>query len=118
MMKGVGLGCHNTFIKVLGEAGIFVFLMFVVAAVRFAGDLWKIVGRDLRACMMACGVVLLGAALATHNFLDDRNHNAMFGVLIGLTAYDRMVRRRRQSMIAQRGSRAGVWGEVRIARAG
>ncbi len=81
-----GLGPHNTFAKVLGETGLIGFLLLVAALARLAMHALHVSSASVQALVAGSLIVLFGGFMVSHNVLDDRNHNAMMGLMCGMAA--------------------------------
>lgn len=84
IMPEIGLGCHNTFLRIFGEAGLFVGLFFVAAVANIA-----LVGMRCDVPQVKCLVVgfiamMSCAMMVSHSTLTDRLLNVGLGVSIGL----------------------------------
>lgn len=91
-----GLGPHNTFIKVLGEGGVVCLVLMLAALARIALHALRVGSASAQAFIVGGLLVLNGAFMVSHNVLDDRNHNALMGLLCGVGAGAPLVVRRKQ----------------------
>lgn len=82
-MPEIGLGCHNTFIRVLGEAGLFAGLTFMGAVFLIALCGW-FSPRPETKCL-AIGFIAMYACgcMVSHSMLTNRLTNVMLGVVLG-----------------------------------
>jgi hypothetical protein len=79
-----GLGSHNTYLLILGDAGIVPFIAFMGMVMAYGMRT-----RSAANCAMSIiptyfGVVFLLAALSSHNILHHRNINMITGVAMAL----------------------------------
>lgn len=105
-MPEIGLGCHNTFLRVLGEAGIFGGVIFF-AAVMFVGYCgWVSSMAEVR-CMVVGFIAMYSCAcMVSHTILTERLMNVMMGVCFGalsaaLTVKRTEMRKQKQMRAAQ-----------------
>ena len=94
-LPGFGLGPHNMFIKVLGEGGVICFALMVIAMVRLLMHALRVGSASVQAFVIGGLLVLTGAFMVSHNVLDDRNHNALMGLMYGMAAGAPVLVRRR-----------------------
>ncbi|MDH7502487.1 MAG: O-antigen ligase family protein [Verrucomicrobiota bacterium] len=85
-MPSAGLGPHNMYIKVLGEGGLLCLPLMLAPFVRLAMHALKLANASVQAFMVGGLLVLNGAFMVSHNVLDDRNHNALMGLMCGMAA--------------------------------
>lgn len=81
-----GLGCHNTYITVLGEAGPIAAIAFAWFALQCLALTRLIASTPVRFFVIAYLVCFFGNCLVSHTILNSRNHNYMFGVCLGILA--------------------------------
>jgi O-antigen ligase len=83
-LPGIGLGPHNTFLRVAVESGVIPFAMMLV----FLSVLvWKTIRASANVTQLIVGcytLIFVGISAASHTVLDDRNHNVMLGLCLGL----------------------------------
>lgn len=82
-MKEIGLGCHNTFIRVLGEAGIFAGLAFIGAVLLIAACGWFSKRREVKCLAIGYMAMYSCACMVSHSVLTNRLTNVMIGVCLG-----------------------------------
>lgn len=78
------LGVHNTFVMVLGEAGLISGIAFVVFLGLYFLYAWRLPDGAARNFLIGYGVIVVGICLQSHSFLESRFHNALLGVSFGL----------------------------------
>lgn len=82
-MPEFNLGCHNTFIRVLGEGGIFCGFLYVfaVASVALAG--WRCKVPEVRCLVLGFILSYACSALVAHTVLTARIGNVILGICLG-----------------------------------
>ena len=82
-MPEIGLGCHNTFIRVLGEAGLFAGLTFMGAVFLVAACGWFSPRPEVKC--LAIGYIAMYACgcMVSHSMLTNRLTNVMLGIVLG-----------------------------------
>ena len=82
-MPEIQLGCHNTFLRVLGEGGIFcgLFYMLAIAVVGFAG--WKCKRAEVRCLVVGFIICFACSAMVSHTALTARSGNVIMGICLG-----------------------------------
>lgn len=83
-MPDVGLGCHNTFIRILGEAGIVAGLMFIGAVGFLALCGWRSKSPQVRCLVVGYAAMYTASCLVSHSVLTNRLHNVVVGICFGL----------------------------------
>lgn len=73
------LGVHNTYLMVLGEAGLFPFILLIAFLVRLAGGAFASTNRTL---LVGCTVILLGDMVGVHGALVFRVHDVLLPLLM------------------------------------
>ncbi|WP_460451735.1 hypothetical protein [Alsobacter sp. SYSU BS001988] len=81
---GEWLGIHNTYLMVLGEAGLVPFLLLLALAFRLMYLGWF--RSSYGAVVVGFGIVLFGDMIATHNALVLRFSDVVLGIMIALAA--------------------------------
>ncbi|MFZ1787744.1 MAG: hypothetical protein WAT92_05515, partial [Saprospiraceae bacterium] len=82
-IKEHGLGVHNTALLIIGEAGVIpatLFLLFIFIYFLYSMMIKEIAYKYLFTSLMA--TFLMIAFLTSHNALDERISNVLFGLLI------------------------------------
>jgi O-antigen ligase len=87
--NGVEQGTHNTYLMLLGEAGLPVALLFIAANVVLLRALW----RERLHYLFMYFVILQIDFLSAHNVLGLRFHDLMIGYTLGVLAYTRRERK-------------------------
>jgi hypothetical protein len=88
-------GSHNTYLLILGDAGIVPFFFFVAmifafwTSTRYARDCGNVAIAEY------FGISFVMAALANHNLLNNRSINVLTGVIMALLALSETARMRR-----------------------
>ena len=96
-----GVGCHNTYLMVLGESGIGALVLLFCFFGVLAWEAWKCPRGPVRTFILSYLVVLSTAMMSSHNTLGQRNHNVMIGCCIGVIAGYKELQRRNQSLVKQ-----------------
>ena len=81
-----GHGVHNTYMMVLGESGVIPFILFASTAISFYFASRRSWLTSVRLIASGYGIVFLLGALTSHNLLEHRNQNVIFGVLVAVTS--------------------------------
>jgi O-antigen ligase len=81
-----GLGSHNTVIRVLGEAGIVPFGLFILFFVVMAREGWRCKVLPIRVLVLGYLIVFFMGCMTNHGDLVRRHHNVMLGLCFGLLA--------------------------------
>ena len=103
-MEEVGAGCHNTFLRLAGEAGIFSVLMFIAAILFTCWSAW-ICGNPTVKCIVIGYLAMYSCSgMVSHSILTNRLHNVVMGVCIGLLSGALLLRKyeAKQKTLAQR----------------
>ena len=84
MPEAMGWGTHNTYLMVAGEAGIFALALLFMFLVRWAIEAMRC--KDPVVRQLALNYILLFClgCMSSHNMLNHRFHNIMFGLTFGL----------------------------------
>jgi hypothetical protein len=82
-----GLGCHNTHVMVLGEAGILGFSVYFLALVAYLVSTFKIENLPVRTFCLLFFFSAMATGMVGHTMLDARNFNLVFGIAFGLQSY-------------------------------
>jgi len=82
-MPEVNLGCHNTFLRVFGEAGIFAGLLFVGAIVVISLAGWNCPVPEIRCLVIGYMAMYSCSAMVSHSVLANRLTNVALGVCLG-----------------------------------
>ena len=82
-MKEIGLGCHNTFIRILGEAGIFAGLTFMGAVFLVAANGWFSKRAEIKCLSIGFMAMYACACMVSHSVLTNRLTNVLLGVCLG-----------------------------------
>ncbi len=106
-MPDIGLGCHNTFIRIFGEAGFVAGMMFIGAVGFLALCGWRSKSPQVRCLVVGYAAMYTAACLVSHSVLTNRLHNVVVGVCFGLitaaaTASMQDARQRRAIMLQRR----------------
>ncbi len=83
-MPEVGLGCHNTFLRVFGEAGFFSGMMYVGSVVFLAFCGWRSKFPQVKCLLIGYAAAYSGGCMVSHSMLTNRMHNIVLGVCLGL----------------------------------
>lgn len=84
LMPEVGLGCHNTFLRVLGEGGLFCGLLYA-SAVFFVGLAgWNSKNPSVRCLVVGFIISYACSAMVAHTVLTARIGNVLMGICLGL----------------------------------
>lgn len=94
-MPYIGGGPHNVFLMVLGEGGLICLILLLAAMLRFTMLALRLGSASVQAFVIGGLLVLTGAFMVSHNVLDDRNHNALMGLMYGMAAGAPVAVRRR-----------------------
>jgi|GEM_PF-5803713 len=115
-MPEIGLGCHNTFIRVLGEAGLFAGLTFIGAVFLVAACGWFSPRPEVKCLAIGYMAMYACGCMVSHSMLTNRLTNVMLGIVLGglsaaLTsrkASDRQKRQELRMAIHQQQQRAAM----------
>lgn len=83
-LPGYGLGVHNTFLMIWGEAGIIPLILFLLLLISIGIKAFSLKEFNFNYIGMGILFIFIMGSLATHNVLDDRNLNAMIGILLAI----------------------------------
>jgi len=83
-LKEYGLGVHNSFLMVAGEAGILPFAMFFLFSVLVVLKSFWIQDPTIKIFfLLVLTVMYLQVFMPTHDALSDRTSNAFLGIIMG-----------------------------------
>ena len=82
-MQEVNLGCHNTFIRVLGEGGIFCGILYMLSFVVIGLAGWKCKAPEVRCLVVGFIVSYFCSAMVAHTQLTSRISNVLLGICLG-----------------------------------
>ena len=82
-MPEIGLGCHNTFIRILGEAGLFAGLVFMAAVFLVALCGWFSKRPEVKCLAIGYMAMYACGCMVSHSILTNRLTNVMLGVCLG-----------------------------------
>lgn len=68
-----GLGVHNTYLQIIGEAGIFIFMFYVVVFYRLLRRCYMIQNKSIRFLLISIIITTLIYQLTSHNILYNEN---------------------------------------------
>ena len=85
-MPEVGLGCHNTFIRIFGEGGLFCGLLFIGSVALFGWFSWKSKMPEVRCLGLGFTAMYACSAMVAHALLTSRISNVSMGITMGLLA--------------------------------
>ena len=111
LMDEVGVGCHNTFLRVAGEAGIFAFLIYVGSLIVISIAGWRCGNPAVRCLVLGYVAMYACSCMVSHSILTNRLHNVMMGVCAGFLSATIVVRRqeaRQRKLARQQRDRAMV----------
>lgn len=96
-VNGKHIGVHNTFLMILGEAGILPFMIYSVLIIIMLWKSWKLKNLAISFLFMSIMIVyIINVGGTGHNGLDDRVSNCLFGVMLGYFSYvDKLKLKRR-----------------------
>lgn len=101
------LGCHNSFIKVFGEGGIFAGLLYVSSVAGLALASWRCRVPEIRTLGIGFTAMYACSAMVAHTGFTTRISNVCMGICFGLiTAALTM---RKQEFRTQR---AAIWAQA------
>lgn len=86
-----GLGCHNMHVTVLGEAGLFCGLPYLLFLLIWAWHAWMCRQPTVRAFSLALVFVYLFFGMVSHGILDQRSMNMMMGICFGLLSVENVL---------------------------
>ena len=78
------LGAHNTFIRILGEAGILPGSLFILFFLVMVHEGWRCRVPPIRILVLGFALVFFLSCMASHGELDSRPKNVMLGICFGL----------------------------------
>lgn len=89
-LNGHNVGVHNTFLMVFGEAGVFVFLFYIIIFVASVIRALRLRSLSLSFLFVSLSFVyFLNMGGASHNGLDDRITNCWTGIMLGVFAFEK-----------------------------
>ncbi len=91
-----GLGCHNTHVMLLGEAGIIGFIPYLSFLALFGWTSWRAKYKPVQTFCLAFFITFLAAGMVSHDILQDRNLNILLGVCLGLLSLEKQLRQPHQ----------------------
>lgn len=91
--NGVWQGVHNTYLMILGEAGLPAFIAFLVSNIALLYALW----RERLFYLLIYIVILQIDFLSAHNVITLRPHNLLIGFTLGTLAYTHLKQKARPS---------------------
>ena len=83
-MPEVNLGCHNTFIRVFGEGGLFSGLVFMAAVGFICLVGWKCKTPEIRCLVLGFMLSYACSGMVSHSQLTSRISNVSLGICLGL----------------------------------
>lgn len=83
-MEEINLGCHNTFLRIFGEAGLFVGLTFIAAVLSVALAGWRTNVPEVRCLAVGYMAMYSCACMVSHSLLNNRMSNIALGVVLGM----------------------------------
>lgn len=97
-MPGPELGTHNTWLLVLVDSGILPALLFAAFALIWLVQAWQCRIPSVRAVALGFFIVFWLSTMSSHTTLTKRTRNLTLGVVIGMMAADRELRRRQSRL--------------------
>ena len=101
-MPEINLGCHNTFLRVFGEAGLFVGLLYVATVLYILWQGYTCPVPEVRCLVVGFVLVFMASSMVSHSMLNYRLVNAMMGVCFGTLTAATVVTRQAARQAAQR----------------
>ncbi|GAG93106.1 unnamed protein product, partial [marine sediment metagenome] len=86
MPKAKGLGAHNSYLVIQGEAGIFAAILFALFLLDILRRTFRVSDLPLRRLVFSYMFVFLSMMFFTHNGLTNRNHNYYLGVMLAVVS--------------------------------
>jgi len=85
-MEGIRLGCHNTYLMIIGEAGAVLGILFLLLLWRVLGAIFRCRSPLVKQLGWGYMIVLGLAMIVSHNELYRRYHNIFLGLVLGMIA--------------------------------
>ena len=97
-MPEVDLGCHNTYIRVLGEGGLFCGLLYAAAIAAIGWVAWKSKMPEARCLGLGFTAMYACSAMVAHTLMTSRISNISMGIVFGLLAAATTLQQRQEKM--------------------
>lgn len=82
-MPEIGLGCHNTFLRIFGEAGLFVGIIFMASIFYIVWCGWWCPQPEVKCLVIGFMAMYSCACMVSHMLLTNRLANVLMGVCLG-----------------------------------